>query len=415
MRVIVVGSGVVGLCVAQALVERGVETLVLDRRDLPGGPSLANAGLVTPSLSDPLPSPRSLRAALRGALDPRGPIALRPTGRGDIGWIAGFLAASRPTRVREGLAALQALAREAVPAFEALAEGGVELRLLQGGCLHLAADDREMRLLEGHFDDLRRAGHRPDFEALDAHEVAALEPSLGLGPGPGGFHASGDRRLDPQHLCGVLRESLQRRGARIERFEVGRLEPDDPTGTWRVEGPSGRREADAIVVAAGVSTRDLLRPLGAELPLLPARGVSLTFPTHEPLLGRAVYLHEPRITVTPLERRLRVSSFFGLGMDGPALPRRRIARMLAAVEARLPRLRPAGSPEVLAGERSVLPDGLPAVGRASRHPGLYAAAGHSTLGVTLSAVTAELLVAEMLAEAPEPRLAALDPRRFGPR
>ncbi|HEX6989433.1 MAG TPA: FAD-binding oxidoreductase, partial [Bacillota bacterium] len=68
--------------------------------------------------------------------------------------------------------------------------------------------------------------------------------------------------------------------------------------------------------------------------------------------------------------------------------------------------------QVWAGMRPMLPDGLPAIGRAPGYENLYVAAGHAMLGVTLGPVTAAAVAALMTSGRSDWDLRPFDPGRF---
>ena len=107
MRVIVVGGGAVGLCVAEVLSSRGGEVTVLERDRCGGGASAGNAGWITPSLAIPVPGPGVIGESLRWLIDPSGPLWIRPTlSPAMIEWIARFLVSCSRSAYRRGLVAL---------------------------------------------------------------------------------------------------------------------------------------------------------------------------------------------------------------------------------------------------------------------------------------------------------------------
>jgi D-amino-acid dehydrogenase len=60
MKVIVIGSGLIGVTTAYFLSLRGHEVTVIDREQSPGQEtSFANGGLLTPSMSEPWNAPGS--------------------------------------------------------------------------------------------------------------------------------------------------------------------------------------------------------------------------------------------------------------------------------------------------------------------------------------------------------------------
>ena len=59
-----------------------------------------------------------------------------------------------------------------------------------------------------------------------------------------------------------------------------------------------------------------------------------------------------------------------------------------------------------------MPDSVPVIGRARGMPGVMLAFGHGHLGLTLAAVTAELVAAELGGNADANALAPYSPRRW---
>lgn len=114
--------------------------------------------------------------------------------------------------------------------------------------------------------------------------------------------------------------------------------------------------------------------------------------------------------VTRFEGGLRAASFVEYA-DVDAAPDpgkwRRLGRHVA--ELGLP---VRGEPSQWCGARPTLPDYLPAIGRSSRHDNLYYAFGHQHLGLTLAAVTGELVGGLMAGETAATSLAPFDLERF---
>src|SRR5690242_18728242 len=107
MKVAVVGGGVVGLCVAEALQRRGVEVIVLEAGLCGRAASAGNAGWISPGISNPLPAPGVVSQALRWMLNPRSPLLIHPVLRPSfVRFLVDFWRSTRPTRYRAGMAAL---------------------------------------------------------------------------------------------------------------------------------------------------------------------------------------------------------------------------------------------------------------------------------------------------------------------
>src|ERR1700753_3819888 len=121
MRVIVVGGGAVGLCVAEARASRWCEVTVLERDRSGGGASAGNAGWITPSLAIPVPGPGVIGESLRWLINPSGPLWIRPSlSPAMLSWIARFLVCCSRSAYQRGLVALQRVSELAGPSFDRL-------------------------------------------------------------------------------------------------------------------------------------------------------------------------------------------------------------------------------------------------------------------------------------------------------
>jgi D-amino-acid dehydrogenase len=125
-KIAIVGGGAVGLSVAEALTVRGADVVVLESDRCGAGASAGNAGWITPSLAIPVPGPGVIAESLRWLVDPSGPLWIRPTlSPALLDWAARFLSSCSRAAYSRGLAALQRASALAGPAFDRLAERGV--------------------------------------------------------------------------------------------------------------------------------------------------------------------------------------------------------------------------------------------------------------------------------------------------
>jgi D-amino-acid dehydrogenase len=174
----------------------------------------------------------------------------------------------------------------------------------------------------------------------------------------------------------------------------------------------GAMEGEQIVVAAGVRSRELLRPLGLKLPLEGGKGYSLTFPCRPVPLTWPVLAEEAHLALTPLQEGLRVTGVLQLSGSDAAVDPHRLARVLEQARRCLPGLEPPETQRIWRGLRPCTPDGLPLIGRLGRWPNLWIATGHANLGMTLGPITG-LMMADLLAgRATTPEASTLSPERF---
>jgi D-amino-acid dehydrogenase len=186
-------------------------------------------------------------------------------------------------------------------------------------------------------------------------------------------------------------------------------------GDADASGSVEQLDADAVVLAAGSYSRDLLLPLGLDIPVYPVKGYSLTMPLSDATLApQSTVLDETyKIALTRLGERLRVGGMAELaGFDMRLNPRRR-----ATLEKVTRELFPGGDlsqAQFWTGLRPMTPDGTPLVG-ATPLQGLYLNTGHGTLGWTMACGSAQLLADVISGRQPAIRTEGLDMSRYGAR
>jgi D-amino-acid dehydrogenase len=393
MRVAVVGGGVVGLCCAFELARAGADVCVLERARVGQGVSRGNTGWVCPSFTYPLPAPGIIREGLRGLARGGGPLVIHPSADPTfVRWLWRFRQSCSRSRWEQGVKALLALNARTLELFDDYAEAGVEFEMHASGLVLVGRTRAGLTSYVELFRELKTLGFEGETTELDPGQACELEPALARSALVGGVHARVDRHVRPETLTAGLAAHLARQGMEIrEGVEVSGI-ARRPNGL-AVETDEGPVPADRVVVAAGPSSPPLLRQLGISMPIVGARGYSVTIAGGETRPRHAVYLAEAKVGVSSYQDAVRIAGVFELGREDARVDRRRIAAMVATVEPYFERWRPSGEPAELewAGLRPMTADGLPLIGPAPAVPGVFVATGHGMLGVTLAPATAALL------------------------
>ena len=402
-RIVVAGAGIVGLCAALALQDRGHAVALVDR-DEPGRrhASRWNAGVLPTSSLVPLANPgtrRRLPTLLTGRepgfrLDPR-------VGPGVVPWGAAFLHACRPEAFAATAAALHALIERSREAHARLSDrAGAAGLWRREGWLHLhggpapsAADPVYDR-------------HGVARRVLDALGLAALEPSLAsIFPAATLFPdtVSVD---DPPALFGAYLALFRGAGGTLRRAEVRAVEP----GPALRLADGERVEADHVVLAAGPWSAEILARAGLHLPLLSERGFAARFHLAPgAALNRPVFDVAGGIVLAPRPGGVQLSTGTRLTRPGAPTPDGQWRRALA----RARRILPLGEPideRPATADRPTLPDDRPAVGPVPGHPGLWLSTGHQHIGFSTSAGSGAMLAVLVAGEA-DPLAAAFAPAR----
>jgi glycine/D-amino acid oxidase-like deaminating enzyme len=275
------------------------------------------------------------------------------------------------------------------------------------GTLWVAADEVEMARVRDKAERFAALGEA--VEVLDAAALRKAEPQLRPGLA-GALYVPADRVVYPPAATRHFLERARSLGATVrERTAVESVAPR------RVRADGAWREADLVVVAAGVASPQLV----PALPIEPRRGhlvitdrypgflwhqvIELGYHAHATGGESVAFNVQPRGT----GQLLIGSSRELVGWD-PAVNSSLRGRMLRRAAEYVPGISGLRALRTWVGFRPATPDGLPLIGE--WEPGLMVAAGHEGLGVTTSLGTARLVSDLALGRPP-----ALDPKPFDPR
>jgi D-amino-acid dehydrogenase len=287
---------------------------------------------------------------------------------------------------------LLALNRRTLELFDAYAAAGVAFEMHSSGLLLVATTPGGLASYVSIFRELRALGFTGEISEVDAADARRLEPSLSQARIAGGVHALIDRYVRPETLTAGLAAWLGERGVEfledtgVDRLDAGR---DGVVLTTS----SGRIDADRAIVCAGASSPALLRTLGIRMPLVGARGYSVTVAGGGTRPMHALYLAEAKVGISSYDDAVRIAGVFELGSASDDVDHGKLRAMVSRVDPYFERWRPSEDEPLLewAGLRPMTADGLPLVGPAPALPNVYVATGHGMLGVTLAPATAALL------------------------
>lgn len=411
---IIVGAGIVGLYTAYYLQRAGWRVMVIDR-DEPGmGCSSGNAGALSTGSVAPLGMLGIARQAPRMLLDPSGPLSVPPHyWLAAAPWLLRFIRASAPENVAAISSALKQLLVPALDCHQQVMHDLGESSLIQAtGQLHVYPDAKAAAKDSGGWA-LRRQ-HGIQFEELDSDQIHSLEPQIGAHYKLGYFMPDQCMVVNPLRQAQAIAAALAARGITFVRDEALALHLEGRRVTG-VVCQQGSYMADHLVVCAGAWSARLLKKLGYRVPLETQRGYHLTLTGSGINLRRPVVAADRKIFATPMETGLRLAGTveFG-GLDRP--PTQRRAQLLKKYGKLIfPELNENAQAQPWMGHRPCLPDSLPVLGSARAFDGLWLNFGHGHLGLTMSAISGELVAKAMLGQATSVDLAPYAIERFGSR
>ncbi|MCF4467476.1 D-amino acid dehydrogenase [Acinetobacter baumannii] len=394
MRVIVLGSGVIGVASAYYLARQGAEVTVLDRQSGPAEEtSFGNAGQISPGYSTPWAAPGIPFKAVKWMFQHHAPLAINLDGSmWQLQWMAQMLKNCNPQSYavnKERMVRMAEYSRDCLR--ELRKDTGIHYENRAKGTLQLFRKEAQMEAVQRDISVLEECG--VSYELLNGNELGRVEPALANAQDKlvGGLHLPNDETGDCYLFTNALAQIAKELGVNFQfnqNVEKLIVEGDQIKGV-QVNGKV--LTADRYVLAFGSYSRDFLKPLDLQLPVYPVKGYSLTIPIVDPAFApQSTVLDETyKIAITRFDQRIRVGgmaelSGFNLGLNED----RRATLQMVTQD-----LFPGGDMEQASfwtGLRPMTPDSTPIIG-ATRFKNLFLNTGHGTLGWTMACGSGKLI------------------------
>ncbi len=410
---LIIGGGAIGICCAHYLNELGNDVLVVEKNDICSGSSYGNAGLVVPSYCIPLAAPGVLYQGLKWMFQPQSPFYIKPRlNRKLIAWLWQFRRACNTAHVRRSIPLLYDLHSASLKLFEELADLDVlDFGLEKRGMLEL------FKTPNGYESGIRDIHLVEEFgiknRILQKNDLGDYLGGLQT-PAVGGAYLPNDAHLVPDRFVRQLANRIEEKGGHLL---TGCEVLDFKTSGRRVTGVKTTRGEiliQNVIIAGGAWSAKLLRRLGIDLPIQPAKGYSITFrrPTVCPRLPLA--LAEGKVVLTPMAGELRLAGTLELAGFDDSINMPRVQAILDTAREYLPDL-DLDSPELVEiwrGLRPCSPDGLPYIGRTPHYDNTIIATGHGMLGISLAPITDKIVSQLVAGQLPSFDISAMSVERF---
>jgi len=397
-EVFVIGAGIIGICTALALQEKGFKVSVIDRDGPAEGASHGNAGVISPWSCVPQSLPGVWKQVPKWLFDPDGPLAVRWSYLPQlVPWLVRFFQSANESRLPAIAAAMLAVNRPSVELYQQLlADTGAED--LVRDCLYLhvykSVDGANPQSLSWRL----RKEHGVPFEVLKNGEIQEIEPELSTAYKSAMMIKQQGRTVNPGRLGQVLSAKAQARGVEFLRGTVKHITPLTDGNGYTINTDQDAYAARTVVLAAGAWSVRLLSALGIEVPLEAERGYHLVFKDPGLALNNSIMDAEHKFVTSSMEMGVRSAGTAEFaGLDAPPNYRRaRVFKHLA--KSLLPNLNTESSEEWM-GTRPSSPDSVPYIGQVPGRPGLFCGFGHAHLGLTGAPMTGRMLAA-LIADEP---------------
>jgi D-amino-acid dehydrogenase len=416
VKILILGSGVIGVTSAWYLARAGHDVTVVDRQGAPAlETSFANAGEVSPGYASPWAGPGVPVKAIKWLLMKHGPLVIRPNPDPVMWWwLVKMLRNCTADRYAVNKSRMIPIAEYSRDCLRSLrTEIGIRYDERSQGTLQLF---RKQAQLDGTADDIAvLEQYGVPYEVLDRDGCIAAEPALAgvKDKIAGGLRLPQDETGDCQMFTAALAVEAAKLGVQF-KFNVGinRLVTDGARITG-VATSAGLLQADSYVVALGSWSQQLLRPVGVSIPVYAVKGYSITVPVAEEAGApvSTVMDESYKVAITRLGTRIRVGGTAEVSGYSSSLNPARRATLDHSLTDLFPRGGDLSDVKFWCGLRPMTPDGPPIIG-ATRYANLHLNTGHGTLGWTMACGSGRVLADLLSGRKPDIDVSELTVSRY---
>lgn len=336
----IIGGGVVGYSIALGLLKKGKTVSLFDEGDVAFRASRGNFGLV---------------------------------------WVQGK-GAGMPTYAKWTRASASLWQEFAGELFDLT---GIDICIQQNGGYSIFLDEKSLEERVGVYESLKTTlGENYPYDVLGHNAIKKEEPHIGREVVGAILHHE-DGHLNPLSFYRAVSFATDTYGLRKITGKVSRVEPVASGFAIHSDATEPHR-CEKVVLACGLGTAALGRPIGFKVPIRPQRGQVLVTEKMPPLINRPSdeirQVNEGAVQIGASAEEVGYDDTETLNTTA-ALAANAIRQYPILGKAQL--LRSWGALRIMS------PDGFPVYQQSAQHPGAYFATCHS--GITLAAAHAGLL------------------------
>jgi glycine oxidase len=248
------------------------------------------------------------------------------------------------------------------------------------------------------------------IEAWDAADVLEREPALVPNVRAAMF-VKGDHWVNNQRLVVAYAQAAAGAGVKVRSGSVvSRIVVEDGYARG-VIADGGPIDADAVLLAAGAWTGQLVETFGRRLPIEPRRGQMIALAHVPPVLRHGVHADDIYLVPRPSGELLIGATVERVGFEREVTAQG-LATMLTTAIALVPALGSLSVRRTWYGFRPWAPDGLPVLGPWPEVERLFVATAHFRNGILLAPITARLMCEWMTTGRPSLDVSTFLPDRF---
>ena len=394
--VTIIGGGIIGVCCALSLLERGCDVTIIDKNEPGDATSFGNAGVISHWSCVPQCLPGVWKNIPKWLLDKNGPLSFNldqlPT---LVPWVIKFLSNSKKNKVEQISNMMEKLMFGNIAGYRHYLNGtGRDDLLIDSWYINVFRGEQVPRL-DDYAWKLRIDRNAP-VKIIGQGELLELEPDLSKDYHSAIVIKDQSRTVDPGNLCKTLAEKAFSKGCNFKKLKVNAISRNK-NNTYQLHCDGRNFISDKVVVAAGIWSVELMKSLGLKIPLISERGYHVEFSDPGVKLNNSIMDVAGKFVSSSMANGIRSAGTteFASANSKPNFERAKLIEKLTMQL--LPSLN-ASTTNYWVGSRPSFPDSLPAVGPISGLPNLFAAFGHSHYGIGMAPATGKFITNYIIEE-----------------
>jgi D-amino-acid dehydrogenase len=392
MQVAVIGGGVIGVCTAYFLAVAGHEVVVIERYgNVAQEASFGNTGILSPGYAVPWAAPGMPKKILSYLLKSEAPVLLKATVDPALWrWMRMWLAECEIERHRINAARMQRMVLYSRDILHSLQQDHALEYEQTTGFLQLFRSNRELEMARPAIELLAEygIGHR----LVDADAARQIEPALAVHtPLAAGLYFPQDESGNCPLFTRQLKNIAESIGVEFHfNSAVSAIDSAGDRITMHIEERSF--SADAVVIAAGSDSMQLLEPLGIRMPLYPVKGFSATalIKNLDEAPLAALMDESYKVAISRMGNRIRIAGTAEIGSRTLDFRDAALRTLIKVGNDWFPDAANYNTASFWCGAPLMLPDGLPLLGTTSAR-NVFINTGHGLTGWAMAAGSGKVL------------------------
>lgn len=396
MKVLVLGSGVIGVTSAWYLAKSGHDVTVIDRQaTVANETSFANAGQISPGYSAPWAAPGIPVKAMKWLMQELAPlkINMKDLDTETLVWMTKMVANCNGKDYHMNKSRMMRVAEYSRDCLQQLrAEIDIKYDHRTQGTLQLFRTHSQVKSAKKDIQVLNECGI--DHKVLMPDDCLAYEPALRhtIHKVVGGLQLPNDETGNCHTFVTQLSKACENLGVKfVMDTSIEQLNKQG-NEIVSVSTSKGKLTADSYLMALGSYSTHMLANIGIRVPVYPVKGYSLTLPIEDYTAApESTVMDETyKVAITRLGDQIRVGGTAEISAYNLELLEKRRKNIEFSIADLFPHAADLTKAEFWTGLRPMTPDGTPILGKTPIE-NLFLNTGHGTLGWTMSLGSAKFV------------------------